>query len=189
MKRWHKDAKSNSHVRIHEPSTQQEERIQLSKYGALNSETNTMIYYASKVKASYKTAKDEIARLTALFKSTFERSSASNNNSSRTPGNYRSNPNIVRDPIIVKTKGSAHQRSIRDGMHVDAPVGTVKRQRICRIYYGIGHDARNYMEKDRVRSSRGGLSLSELTSEQRITPGVDNVLDSSQQSMNTWDFM
>ncbi|PON52479.1 hypothetical protein PanWU01x14_208770 [Parasponia andersonii] len=156
MKRWHKDAKSNSHVHIHEPSTQQEERIQLSKYGALNSEANTMIYYTSKVEASYKTAKDEIARLTALFKSAFETSSASNNNSSRTPG-----------------------------MGLDTPAGTVKRSRICRIYYGIGHDARNCMEKDRVRSSRGGLSSSKPTSKQRITPGVDNVLDSSQQSMNT----
>ncbi|PON76978.1 hypothetical protein TorRG33x02_241630 [Trema orientale] len=108
MKRWCKDAKSNSHVPIPEPSTQQEEHIQLSRYGALNSEANTMIYYVSKIEASYKTAKDEIARLTALFKSAFETNSASKNNSSRTPRNYRSNPNIVRDPIIVKTKGSAH---------------------------------------------------------------------------------
>ncbi|PON83853.1 hypothetical protein TorRG33x02_204040 [Trema orientale] len=185
MKRWHKDAKSNLHVHIPEPFTQQEERIQLSRYGALSSEANTMIYYASKVETSYKTAKDEIARLTALFKNTFETNSASNNNSQQTPGNYRSNPNIVRDPIIIKTKGSAHQGSIRDRMHIDTPVGTVKRSRRCRIYYGIGHDARNFIERDRARSSREGPSSSEPTTKQGIASKVDNMLDSSQQSMNT----
>ncbi|PON51926.1 hypothetical protein PanWU01x14_213390 [Parasponia andersonii] len=158
--------------------------ITIKRYGALNSEANTMIYYASKVEALYKTAKDEIARLTALFKSAFETNSASNKNSIRTPCNYRINLNIIRDLIIVKTKGSVHQESIRDGMRIDALVGTMKRLRIYQICYDIGHDARNCMEKDRIRSSHRGPLSSEPISQQGITPRVDNMLDSSQYSIN-----
>ena len=51
----------------------------MSRYGSLNSDTQMMNYYASKVKSSYKIAKEEIARLTAMFKDAFHANSSMTN--------------------------------------------------------------------------------------------------------------
>ncbi|PON48695.1 hypothetical protein PanWU01x14_235720 [Parasponia andersonii] len=177
------------------PSIQQEESIQLCRYGALNSDANMINYYASKVESSYKTVKNEIARLTVIFKDTFETNSTNNNHTQRASTNYKSNPDIVRDSIVVRAKGTSYVGSLRDRVHAHAPIGPVKRARLCPICYGVGHDACNCSERDRVRRSRGGTSSINATFDQEQAArvhgaiGLANMIDSTQDFINTSNFM
>ncbi|PON35386.1 hypothetical protein PanWU01x14_336780 [Parasponia andersonii] len=164
-------------------------------YRALNLDANTKNYYASKVESSYKTTKDEIVRLTAIFKDAFETNSTNNNHTQRASTNYMSNSNIVIDSIVVRAKGTSHVGLLRNRVHINASIGAVKRARLCRICYGVMHDAHNCSERDRVRRSIGGASSSDATFHQEQATEVhnatrlDNMIDATQNSINTSNFM
>ena len=79
MKRLCKDAKSKAPLQHPQPSDNQREVFEMSKYDSLNSDAQMMNYYASKVESSYKIAKEEIARLTAMFKDAFHANSSMTN--------------------------------------------------------------------------------------------------------------
>lgn len=67
--------------------------------------------YASKVESSYKIAKDEITRLTIMFKYAFHTNSFTVNTNQTTPDMFHTNPNNIKNPIVVRTQGSCHARS------------------------------------------------------------------------------
>ena len=110
----------------------------MARYGALNSETNMMNFYASRVERSYFTAKKKIARLTAMFKTTYESNNINNNSSL---SRHQNNPNIIKDPVVMRTNGSSNSRHTREDSHADALIGIIRRPRICRTSSGFGHDA------------------------------------------------
>ena len=76
----------------------------MSRFGSLNSDAQMMNYYASKLESSYMIAKDEIARLTTMFRDAFHASSSSTNNTQANPSTFCNNCNIIMDPIVVRTK-------------------------------------------------------------------------------------
>ena len=51
IKRWCKDAKSKALLLLPQPSDNQKELFEMSRYGFLNSDANMMNYYASKVES------------------------------------------------------------------------------------------------------------------------------------------
>ena len=81
----------------------------MARYGALNSETNMMNFYASRVERSYFTAKKKIARLTAMFKTTYKSNNINNNSSL---SGHQNNPNIIKDPVVMRTNGSSNSRQL-----------------------------------------------------------------------------
>ena len=132
----------------------------MSRYGSLNSDAQMMNYYVSKLESSYKITKDEIAHLTAMFKDSLEGNFSTINTSQITPGSFCTNPNIIRDPIVVQTKGSHQVGSRSNGNEVEAPLGIRQRPRLCSICKGVGHNARNCLDHERVRQGRRGTSWS-----------------------------
>ena len=193
LPRWCKDAKTSS-ANFSTPQADDNQRllVEMSRYGSLNSDANLMNFYASKVESSFKLAKDEIARLTTLFKDMFENMPTQNEDSQGPVRGHRHNPNIIRDPRIVKTKGSGNQTGRRDGVPMEGPIGTVRRPRICNICKGVGHDARNCLQRPRVPRNRAGPSSSHTAS----NPGEGSVSQydymddhSTQDSFHSIDFM
>ena len=80
----------------------------MSRYGSLNSYANLMNFYALKLEGSFKLAKDEMVRLTTMFKAVFENMSTQNGDSQVRLSGHRQNTNIIKGPKIVKTKGSSN---------------------------------------------------------------------------------
>ena len=76
IKRLCKDAKSESPLLLPEPSDNQTELFEMSRYDSLNSDAQMMNYYASKLECSHKIANDEITLLTAMFKAAFQENSS-----------------------------------------------------------------------------------------------------------------
>ena len=89
-----KDAKFTSYIQINGSSNKQDDLIQMARYDLLNIETNLMNYYASKVETSFYTTKNEIARLTVMFKEACEMSS--NQDSNHCTSSYSNNPTLSR---------------------------------------------------------------------------------------------
>uniref|UniRef100_A0A803NUB1 Protein FAR1-RELATED SEQUENCE n=1 Tax=Cannabis sativa TaxID=3483 RepID=A0A803NUB1_CANSA len=107
FKRWTNDVKLTTLTTSNEVgSTEQDELIQMVRYGSLNSDTNLLNFYASKLDNSFAYVKNEIARLTAYCKNAFDQTSSNQDGqASESSRGHQDNPNIVRDPINVKTKG------------------------------------------------------------------------------------
>ncbi|POO00525.1 hypothetical protein TorRG33x02_035990 [Trema orientale] len=105
------------------------------------------------------------------------------------PGRYRDNPNIIKDPVTVKTKGSGYIGSSTDGILRPGSSGTVKKSRLCRIYYGVNHDARNCQSRS-MRKSNGGASTSYNASDVATANSHDYMInDSTQDSIHSTDFI
>ncbi|PON56561.1 hypothetical protein TorRG33x02_296110 [Trema orientale] len=115
----------------------------MSRYGSLTSDCALMNFYASRLESSFKYAKSEIARLTNFFKHEYEQIPLRSNDDHVILCRHCDNPNIIRDPVKVKTKGLRHIGLSADGVHRARSSGTVKKTRLCRICYGVSHDARN----------------------------------------------
>ena len=71
----------------------------------------------------------------------------SNHNSNEHTSSYRNNPNIIKDPIIMRTKGASNSGITREPMNGESSVGSVRRARKCAICNGVGHDAHNRIER------------------------------------------
>ena len=142
LPRWCKDAKTSiTNFSTPQADKNQRQLVEMSQYGSLNSDSKLMNFYASKVESSFKLAKDELARLTAQFKEAFENISTQTEDSKEWAGGHRQNPNIIRDPRVVKTKGSCNQAVRRDGVPIEGPIGTIRRAKIYGICKKVGHDA------------------------------------------------
>ena len=126
-------------------------------------------------------AKDETARLKAMFREAFHANSSSTNTTQINTSTFCTNPCIIMDPVVVRTKESRYVGSRSDGNDVDAPMGNGQKPRQCRICRGVGHDARNCMDHERVRRVQGGASSSHNT--------IDHLQDSTQESLQSSDHM
>ena len=108
-----------------------------------------MAYYASKLESSYMIAKDEIARLTAMFKDAFHANYSTNTTHVNT-SRFHTNPNIIMDLVIVRKKGLRHVGNRLDNHDVDVPVRRGQRPRQCSICRGVGYDAQNCTDRERI---------------------------------------
>ena len=126
-------------------------------------------------------AKDEIARLTAMLRDAFHANSSSTNTTQINTSMFCNNPSIIMDPVVVRTQGSHYVGGRSDGNDVNATMGSGQRPKQCSICRGVGHDAHNCIERERVRRVRGGASSSNNT--------IDHLQDSTQESLQSSDYM
>ncbi|XP_060968280.1 protein FAR1-RELATED SEQUENCE 5-like [Cannabis sativa] len=89
----------------------------------------------SKSEDSYNRAKEELERLTLMFKEEFDLNSNPEGETPQ-PGRYRSNPNIIKDPEVVRTKGTGNTREGPNGEQIP------RNSRHCRICRSSDHDYR-----------------------------------------------
>ncbi|XP_060969048.1 protein FAR-RED IMPAIRED RESPONSE 1-like [Cannabis sativa] len=109
MKRWSKSAKINLHLHFNPPAQPQQHIYEMARFGSLSSLTYNFTFYAAKSEDSYNRAKEELERLTLMFKEEFDLNS-NHGRRDATTGRYRSNPNIIKDPEVVRTKGTGNTR-------------------------------------------------------------------------------
>ncbi|KAM6562282.1 hypothetical protein CsatB_022280 [Cannabis sativa] len=105
----------------------------------------------SKTEDSYTRAKEEIERLTLMFKEEFEMSSNPEGQTPQ-PGRYRNNPNIIKDPEVVRTKGTGNPREGPNGEQIP------RNSRHCRICRSSGHDYRRCPNRQQNTGSQGQQS-------------------------------
>ena len=117
LKRWRKDANNASQLAIQHTQARdtQRELVEMSRYGSLKSSANLMNFYASKVESSFNIAKEERAKFTAAFKEAHETQLKSDDAMQCTTYGHHANPNIIRDPVIVRSKRSRLHGSGRVG--------------------------------------------------------------------------
>ncbi|KAM6583260.1 hypothetical protein CsatB_010262 [Cannabis sativa] len=151
MKRWSKSAKTNLHLNFNPPAQEQQHIYEMARFGSLSSLTYNFTFYAAKTEDSYTRAKEEIERLTLMFKEEFEMSS---NPEGETPqlGRYRNNPNIIKDPEVVRTKGTGNPREGPNGEQIP------RNSRHCRICRSSGHDYRRCTNRQQNTGSQGQQS-------------------------------
>ncbi|XP_062089404.1 protein FAR1-RELATED SEQUENCE 5-like [Humulus lupulus] len=107
LKRWSLHAKSHpENMEISQPIQEESVHCEMSRFGALNSDATMMNFYASKSPQYFNTAKEEISRLTAIFKEGMDIQGVSQGTSTRR--SYRENPNIMQEPVRVRTKGQGN---------------------------------------------------------------------------------
>uniref|UniRef100_A0A803PK85 CCHC-type domain-containing protein n=1 Tax=Cannabis sativa TaxID=3483 RepID=A0A803PK85_CANSA len=162
LKRWSIDAKTIDEDTELNP-------CEYARYGALNSDANMMNYYASQSTTHYNIAKEEIARLTTMFKEGFEIGESSC--SAPAPRSYRDNPNIIQDPTRVRTKGTGNAQR-RDGEPTN---GTGSRQRQCGLCCEMGHNSRTCPNRGTTPAWGRGRATTRHTLEQNTNSGNENV--------------
>ncbi|PON35103.1 hypothetical protein PanWU01x14_338830 [Parasponia andersonii] len=141
------------------------------------------------VKSSYAVAKTEIARLTSAFKLQYENISSSTNDNDSTSELYHQNTNIIKDSLVVKTKGSAYVGTSRDFMHGSSSMANVKRTKICHICHGIDHDPRNCEKRPPIlRHQLWPTSSNTASTQERGTTPNYTMNYSTQDSYQSSDF-
>ncbi|KAM6569651.1 hypothetical protein CsatB_017636 [Cannabis sativa] len=123
----------------------------MARFGSLSSLTYNLTFYASKSEDSYNRAKEEIERLTLMFKEEFDLSSNLEGEMPQ-PGRYRNNPNIIKDPEVVRTKGMGNPREGPNGEQIPR---NSRHYRICRL---SDHDYRRYPNRQQNNGSQGQQS-------------------------------
>ncbi|KAM6588590.1 hypothetical protein CsatA_011195 [Cannabis sativa] len=151
MKRWSKSAKTNLHLHFNPPAQEQQHIYEMARFGSLSSLTYNFTFYAAKTEDSYTRAKEEIERLTLMFKEEFEMSSNPEGQTPQ-PGRYRNNPNIIKDPEVVRTKGTGNPREGPNGEQIP------RNSRHCRICRSSGHDYRRCPNRQQNTGSQGQQS-------------------------------
>ncbi|XP_060969971.1 protein FAR1-RELATED SEQUENCE 9-like [Cannabis sativa] len=151
MKRWSKSAKTNLHLHFNPPAQEQQHIYEMARFGSLSSLTYNLTFYAAKTEDSYTRAKEEIERLTLMFKEEFEMSSNPEGQTPQ-PGRYRNNPNIIKDPEVVRTKGTGNPREGPNGEQIP------RNSRHCRICRSSGHDYRRCPNRQQNTGSQGQQS-------------------------------
>ncbi|KAM6579573.1 hypothetical protein CsatA_003347 [Cannabis sativa] len=102
----------------------------------------------SKSEDSYNRAKEELERLTLMFKEEFDLNSNPKGETPQ-PGRYRSNPNIIKDPEVVRTKGTGNTREGPNGEQIP------RNSRHCRICRSSDHDYRRCPNRQHNTGSQG----------------------------------
>ncbi|XP_060962009.1 protein FAR1-RELATED SEQUENCE 5-like [Cannabis sativa] len=102
----------------------------------------------SKSEDSYNRAKEELERLTLMFKEEFDLNSNPEGETPQ-PGRYRSNPNIIKDPEVVRTKGTGNTREGPNGEQIP------RNSRHCRICRSSDHDYRRCPNRQHNTGSQG----------------------------------
>ncbi|KAM6548782.1 hypothetical protein CsatB_020458 [Cannabis sativa] len=148
MKRWSKSAKTNLHLHFYPPAQPQQHIYEMARFGSLSSLTYNFTFYAEKSEDSYNRANEEIERLTLMFKEEFELNSNPEGETPQ-PGRYRNNPNIIKDPEVVRTKGTRNRREGPNGEQIP------RNSRHCRICRSSNHDYRRCPNRQHNTRSQG----------------------------------
>ncbi|KAF4354089.1 hypothetical protein F8388_002489 [Cannabis sativa] len=138
LTRWRKDVKTSSSTQVGEHSSEHQKMTQLSRFGALNAYSNSMNFFASHSEATFQMAKMELEKLNTIFRASYEEGHNSQNSQPTTT--YRDNPNIIQDPVTVRTKGMASTNS-RKGTNDGVQGG-----RQCTLCGGRDHNKRTCRE-------------------------------------------
>ncbi|XP_030483329.2 protein FAR1-RELATED SEQUENCE 5-like [Cannabis sativa] len=142
LTRWRKDVKTSSSTQVGEHSSEHQKMTQLSRFGALNAYSNSMNFFASHSEATFQMAKMELEKLNTIFRASYEEGQNSQNSQPTTT--YRDNPNIIQDPVRVRTKGIASTNS-RKGTNDGVQGG-----RQCTLCGGRDHNKRTCMRRTGV---------------------------------------
>ncbi|KAF4393508.1 hypothetical protein F8388_023312 [Cannabis sativa] len=142
LTRWRKDVKTSSSTQVGEHSSEHQKMTQLSRFGALNAYSNSMNFFASHSEATFQMAKMELEKLNTIFRASYEEGQNSQNSQPTTT--YRDNPNIIEDPVRVRTKGMASTNS-RKGTNDGVQGG-----RQCTLCGGRDHNKRTCMRRTGV---------------------------------------
>ncbi|XP_060974191.1 protein FAR1-RELATED SEQUENCE 3-like [Cannabis sativa] len=142
LTRWRKDVKTSSSTQVGEHSSEHQKMTQLSRFGALNAYSNSMNFFASHSEATFQMAKMELEKLNTIFRASYEEGQNSQNSQPTTT--YRDNPNIIQDPVRVRTKGMASTNS-RKGTNDGVQGG-----RQCTLCGGRDHNKRTCMRRTGV---------------------------------------
>ncbi|CAL8162719.1 unnamed protein product [Prunus armeniaca] len=103
MKRWTKDARRGSEFVVKSDDVPTE-TVQMARFGSLSADFNKLCFYGSQIEVTYKRLKAEFGRLSTLVETWKEQ----HEQTSLNLGCYN---NVVRDPVVVKTKGKQTTRS------------------------------------------------------------------------------
>ncbi|KAF4384529.1 hypothetical protein F8388_003836 [Cannabis sativa] len=141
LTRWRKDVKTSSSTQVGEHSSEHQKMTQLSRFGALNAYSNSMNFFASHSEATFQMAKMELEKLNTIFRASYEEGQNSQNSQ---PTTYHDNPNIIQDPVRVRTKGMASTNS-RKGTNDGVQGG-----RQCTLCGGRDHNKRTCMRRTGV---------------------------------------
>ncbi|KAF4365952.1 hypothetical protein F8388_019196 [Cannabis sativa] len=136
------DVKTSSSTQVGEHSSEHQKMTQLSRFGALNAYSNSMNFFASHSEATFQMAKMELEKLNTIFRASYEEGQNSQNSQPTTT--YRDNPNIIQDPVRVRTKGMASTNS-RKGTNDGVQGG-----RQCTLCGGRDHNKRTCMRRTGV---------------------------------------
>ncbi|XP_062113927.1 protein FAR-RED ELONGATED HYPOCOTYL 3-like [Humulus lupulus] len=168
LKQWSIHAKSEDE-NTEETQATDEHTVQceMSRFGVLNLDATMMNFYASKSPIYFKTTKNEISRLTIIFKEGFEIHRDANN--THRTCTYRDNPNIIQDPIRVRTKGQGNTGPRRDARPTIPSDGIGYRQRACGKCGELGHNSRTCPN----RGARLGRGRVENTSRQGVVRYIE----------------
>ncbi|KAF4364925.1 hypothetical protein F8388_020639 [Cannabis sativa] len=142
LTRWRKDVKTSSSTQVGEHSSEHQKMTQLSRFGALNAYSNSMNFFASHSEATFQMAKMELEKLNTIFRASYEEGQNSQNSQPTTT--YCDNPNIIQDPVRVRTKGMASTNS-RKGTNDGVQGG-----RQCTLCGGRDHNKRTCMRRTGV---------------------------------------
>jgi hypothetical protein len=123
MKRWTKDARRGSEFVVKSDNVPNE-TVQMARYGSLSADFNKLCFYGSLTEVGYKRLKAEFGRLSTLVDKWKEQHK-------ETSLNLGCHNNVVRDPVVVKTKGK--QTTGSKG----------KKAPQCGECKGTGHNKRN----------------------------------------------
>ncbi|KAF4391798.1 hypothetical protein F8388_017393 [Cannabis sativa] len=192
LKQWTKEATTSSTPPEQGVSNNQEQLTQMERYDSLTSDTNMLNFYASRMDSNFIFAKQEIARITAYCKDAFEQNLGSPTPVQVPHMGHQNNPNIVRDPVIVKTKGMRNHH----GGQVEGLGGLDgKKSRKCRMCSSVEHDYHKCPHKLRPNTRGQSASSSQLASffGPTTTNNHENteyfVDDSTQESFQSFPFM
>ena len=154
-----------------------------------------MNFYATKVESSFNIAKEEMAKLTVAFKEAYKTRLESNDATQWTTFRHHANPNIIRNHVIVRSKGSRPHKSGREGFNGPSVVPPA-RPRVCQACNSFGHDRRNCPLHNSNSRSQGEAAPNSgtLGEGQRIghvwtNPNIFMIDDSIQDSIQSDDFI
>ncbi|XP_062100670.1 protein FAR1-RELATED SEQUENCE 1-like [Humulus lupulus] len=184
LKRWSLHAKSHSkNMEISQPIQEESVHCEMSRFGALNSDVTMMNFYASKSPQYYNTAKEEIARLTAIFKEGIDIQGVSQGTSTRR--SYRENPNIMQDPVRVRTNGQGNPGQRRDNEHGIPTDGSGFRQRACGACGALGHNSQTCPNRGRTTGRGRGANTSSVSIDRYTESGNEHAGGESDMPYST----
>ncbi|CAL2247213.1 unnamed protein product [Prunus armeniaca] len=134
MKRWTKSAQTDTCMEfIGKGKDTTNEVVEMARYGSLNAMSNKVCFYASKSAEGYAMLMNEFSRWEGIcegLRQKEEETSLKLGTADQCP------TNIVKDPNIVKTKGT------------QARQGGVRKRRQCHLCRGYGHTKRNCSQRN-----------------------------------------
>ncbi|XP_020417986.1 protein FAR1-RELATED SEQUENCE 5 [Prunus persica] len=145
MKRWTKNGQTDTcREFIGKGEDTTNEVVEMARYGHLSAMSNKVCFYASKSADGYAMLTNEFSRWEGIcegLRQKEEQTSLKLGTGEQCP------PNIVKDPNIVRTKGT------------QARQGGMRKRRQCHLCHGYGHTKRNCSQRNLHPSRHAGVNI------------------------------